>query len=70
MGMSQERMIRLVKGRSSIILRREVGNQLKMALKCPVCGKEAKTRLYYCAKCAVYVHTACWQEHVAAAHKK
>jgi len=39
-------------------------------MKCPVCGKEARTRLYHCAKCAVYVHTACWQKHVTQAHGK
>jgi hypothetical protein len=36
---------------------------------CPVCGKEARTHIYYCAKCAVYVHEKCWQKHVAQAHK-
>jgi len=38
-------------------------------MKCPVCNKEAKTRIYRCARCAVYVHTDCWQKHVKAAHK-
>jgi hypothetical protein len=39
-------------------------------MKCPVCGKEAKSRLYYCARCAVYVHTKCWDEYVEIAHNK
>lgn len=31
-------------------------------MKCPVCGKEAKAHIYYCAKCVVYVHEKCmWQ---------
>lgn len=39
-------------------------------MNCPVCRKEARARLYYCAKCAVYVHTKCWEKHIAQAHKK
>lgn len=39
-------------------------------MNCPVCHKKAVARLYYCARCAVYVHVACWQKHVAVAHKK
>ena len=38
-------------------------------MKCPVCGKEARAHIYYCSKCAVYVHEKCWQKHVAQAHK-
>ncbi len=38
-------------------------------MNCPVCGKKAVVRLYYCAKCAVYVHVTCWKKH-AATHKK
>lgn len=38
-------------------------------MKCPVCGKEARTHIYYCAKCGIYVHEKCWQKHVAQAHK-
>jgi hypothetical protein len=38
-------------------------------MKCPVCGKEARVRICYCAKSAVYVHEKCWQEHVTEAHK-
>jgi uncharacterized membrane protein len=32
--------------------------------------KEAKANIYYCAKCAVYIHEKCWQKHVAQAHKE
>jgi hypothetical protein len=39
-------------------------------MKCPICEKEARARLYHCAKCAVYVHTACGQKHVTQAHGK
>ena len=39
-------------------------------MNCPVCGKEARAKLYHCAKCGVDVHTACWQKHVDTAHKK
>jgi hypothetical protein len=39
-------------------------------MKCPVCGKEARVRIYHCAKCGVYVHQKCWQKHVAQAHKE
>ena len=38
-------------------------------MKCPVCGKEARVRIYCGAKCAVYEHEKCWQKHVAQAHK-
>ena len=38
-------------------------------MKCPVCGREAKVRIYRRAKCAVYVHEKCWQKHVVQAHK-
>ena len=38
-------------------------------MKCPVCGKEAKIQVYYCAQCLVYVHAACWQKHIMDAHK-
>jgi len=38
-------------------------------MNCPVCGKEARTHVYYCGQCAVYVHEKCWAEHVAEAHK-
>jgi ribosomal protein L37AE/L43A len=37
-------------------------------MKCPVCGKEARTRIYKCAKCGVYVHVACWEKHLQMAH--
>ncbi len=36
----------------------------------PVCRKEARAHIYYCAKCAVYVHEKYWRKHVAVAHKK
>jgi ribosomal protein L37AE/L43A len=39
-------------------------------MNCPVCGKEAKTRVYWCAKCAVLVHEGCWAKHVEVAHPK
>ena len=39
-------------------------------MKCPVCGQEARSHIYYCARCAVYVHEKCWQRHIAQAHKK
>jgi len=38
-------------------------------MNCPVCGKRVDAKLYYCARCAEYVHTACWEEHEAQAHK-
>ena len=38
-------------------------------MKCHVCGKEPRAHIYYCAKCAVYVHEKCWQRHVEQAHK-
>lgn len=38
-------------------------------MKCPVCGKEARVHIYYCARCGVYVHEACWRRHVEQAHK-
>lgn len=25
-------------------------------MNCPICGKEARAHIYYCAKCGVYVH--------------
>jgi len=28
-------------------------------MKCPVCGKDARAHIYYCARCAVYVHERC-----------
>ena len=31
----------------------------------PVCGKEARAHIYYCAKCAVYLHEKCWQKRVS-----
>jgi len=39
-------------------------------MNCPVCRKEARTHIYYYAKCAVYVHEKCWQKHAERAHKK
>ncbi len=39
-------------------------------MNCPVCRKEIKAHIYYCAKCAVYVHEKCWQKHVEQAHKE
>jgi len=39
-------------------------------MNCPVCGKEARAHIDYCAKCGVYAHENCWQKHVAQAHKK
>jgi len=39
-------------------------------MKCPVCKRDATAHLYYCARCAVYVHERCWQKHVATSHKK
>ena len=39
-------------------------------MNCPVCSKDARTHIYYCAKCAVYIHEKCWQEHVAQEHKE
>jgi G:T-mismatch repair DNA endonuclease (very short patch repair protein) len=38
-------------------------------MKCPVCGKEDRVRIYCCAKCAVYVHEKFWQKHAAQARK-
>ena len=38
-------------------------------MKCPACGKEAGAHIYYCAKCAVYVHERCWHRYVEQAHK-
>jgi len=38
-------------------------------MKCPVCGKEARVHIYYCARCGVYVHEECWRRHVEQAHK-
>jgi len=39
-------------------------------MKCPVCGKDARAHIYYCARCAVYVHEKCWPKHVEMAHKE
>jgi hypothetical protein len=38
-------------------------------MKCPVCKKEARAHIYYCARCAVYVHEKCWRKHASQAHK-
>ena len=38
-------------------------------MQCPVCGKEAKIPVYYCARCLVHVHAACWQKHIMNDHK-
>jgi len=34
------------------------------------CGKEARAPIYYCARCAVYVHEKCWQKRESVARKK
>ncbi|MFQ6121693.1 MAG: hypothetical protein ACE5LA_01360 [Dehalococcoidales bacterium] len=39
-------------------------------MNCPVCRKEARAYIYYCARCAVYVHEWCWRKHVEIAHKE
>jgi hypothetical protein len=39
-------------------------------MKCPICKQDAKAHLYYCARCAVYVHEKCWQKHVAQSHQE
>jgi len=39
-----------------------------MVMNCPVCGKEARARVYRCAKCATLVHVACWPKHKATVH--
>jgi len=39
-------------------------------MDCPVCGKEARANIYYCAKCAVYVQEKCWRRHMGMAHKE
>ena len=39
-------------------------------MKCPICKQNAIAHLYYCARCAVYVHEKCWRKHCAAEHKK
>lgn len=39
-------------------------------MNCPVCKKEARVHIYYCARCAVYVHEKCWQEHLAQVHRE
>ena len=39
-------------------------------MKWPAFNNDARTHIYYCAKCAVYVHEKCWNEHVAQAHKE
>jgi hypothetical protein len=38
-------------------------------MKCPVCGKDARAHVYYCAACGVYVHEKCWKEHMDKEHK-
>ena len=38
-------------------------------MHCPVCGKEARVHIYFCARCGVYVHEKCWQEHMDKEHK-
>ena len=38
-------------------------------MKCPIYGKEASIYVYYCARCAIYLHEKCWQKHMARAHK-
>lgn len=37
-------------------------------MKCPICGKEARTHIYHCSTCNVYVHERCWPEHQAKEH--
>ena len=39
-------------------------------MTCPVCGKEARARVYYCARCGGYMHGECWREYVERAHKE
>ena len=39
-------------------------------MKCPVCGKDAGVDIYYCARCAVYVHEKCWQASLATADRE
>jgi len=39
-------------------------------MKCPICRKEARAHIHYCARYTVYVHEKCWAKHVAQAHKK
>jgi|GEM_PF-532677 len=39
-------------------------------MNCHVCGKEARARVYWCAKCAALVHVVCWPRHKAVAHKE
>jgi len=39
-------------------------------MNCPICRKEAKSHIYYCAKCAVYIHEKCWLRHMTQEHKK
>ena len=31
-------------------------------MKCPVCGKDATTHIYKCARYGVYVREKCWAE--------
>ena len=39
-------------------------------MNCPVCGKEARTKIYKCVGCGVYVHVACWRKHLQMAHQE
>jgi hypothetical protein len=39
-------------------------------MKCPVYKNDARAHIYYCARCAVYVHEKCWAKHITIAHKK
>lgn len=39
-------------------------------MNCPVCHKDARSHIYYCAQCAAYVHEKCWKKHVDAVHNK
>jgi len=39
-------------------------------MDCPICEKEAKAHIYYCAKCATCLHEKCWPEHLATAHRE
>ena len=36
----------------------------------PVCEKGARAHIYYCVRCAVYVHEKYWPKHVTTAHKE
>ena len=37
-------------------------------MNCPVCGKEAKAHIYFCAEHGVYVHEKCWRRHESQQH--